>query len=264
MKDLKVKNEGPLCSISLNRPEAHNAISSDMVNSIVDALQNADKNVATKVVLLNAQGPTFCAGGDIKDMLEKKGMFKGETPELRMNYKCGIQRIPLAIENFSKPIIAVIDGPAIGAGCDLACMADLRIGSEKAEFCETFAKLALVPGDGGTYFLSRLIGHPRAMEMLLTNRTVKGEEALQWGLLNRLVKSNELKATAHKLALQIATLPGLAVQFTKEALKRSRHNQLPEHLDLLATYQSITQRTPEHFEALKNLARKTKEIIKTD
>ncbi len=258
--DLNVRHgqgdEAGVLWIELARPQARNAITQGMVESLEQALREADADDRVRVVLLGAQGDSFCAGGDVKDMLDKKGMFAGGSAELRQNYKRGIQRIPQAMEAFSKPIIALVDGPAVGAGCDLACMADLRIGTDKAQFMETFARLALVPGDGGTFFLPRVIGYPRAMEMFLTGRMVKGEEALQWGLLNRLVKSEELKAEGLRPAKQILEMAPIAVRMTKEALKRSRLEPLSSQLDLLSTYQGITQRTADHEEGLKALKEK--------
>jgi len=128
-----------------------NAITIPMIESLVSVLKFADFDRDIRVIVLTGSGKSFCAGGDIKAMEEKSGMFEGESNELRMRYMHGIQQIPKCIEEISTPIIAMVNGAAIGAGCDLSMMCDLRIGSSESKFGETFTKMGLVPGDGGTF-----------------------------------------------------------------------------------------------------------------
>tara|TARA_R110002072_G_scaffold276051_1_gene437537 strand:+ start:282755 stop:283570 length:816 start_codon:yes stop_codon:yes gene_type:complete len=241
--------------LTLNRPKAKNAIDLLMIEELCGALKIADFDNEVRVIVLTGSGDAFCAGGDIKDMENKEGMFAGEPNELKDRYQNGIQNIPRTIENLKTPIIAMVNGAAIGAGCDLSAMCDLRIVSKNAKFGETFAKLALVPGDGGTYFLPRVIGYPKAMEMFLTGKIYNAQEALEMGLANTICDADELIEKTNEVATRIASNSPIAVAMTKKALKKNYLHGLESALDLLAAYQGITQRTQDHFtglDALKN------------
>ncbi|WP_374000327.1 enoyl-CoA hydratase-related protein [Bdellovibrio bacteriovorus] len=253
---LSVSKKSYTLWVTLNNPEQSNAISLEMVDSLTRVLKFADFDPEVRVIVLKGEGASFCAGGDVKAMQNKTGMFAGESNELRMRYIHGIQQIPKCIEELSTPVIAMVNGPAIGAGCDLAMMCDLRIGTAKSKFGETFVKLGLVPGDGGTFFLQRVIGYSKAMQMSLTGDLVSGEEALKWGLLNYLVEEATLEAEAEKLATKLAANPPVAVQMTKKAMKMAYLNDLSTILDISAAYQGITQRTEDHFRALEAMREK--------
>lgn len=255
---LKASLQSHILWVTLNNPEQSNAISLEMVDSLTRVLKYADFDPAVRVIILKGEGDVFCAGGDVKAMQNKAGMFAGESNELRMRYMHGIQQIPKCIEELSKPLIAMVNGAAIGAGCDLAMMCDLRVGSERSKFGETFVKLGLVPGDGGTFFLQRVVGYSRAMQMSLTGDLVAGEEALRWGLLNTLTSVDSLQEEVEKLAMKIAQNAPVAVQMTKKAMKTAYMNDLQTVLDLSAAYQGITQRTQDHFVALEAMRTKQK------
>lgn len=253
---LKLNLSSTTLWVTLDNPEQSNAISLEMVDSLTQVLKFADFDPAVRVIVLKGEGSAFCAGGDVKAMQNRTGMFAGESNELRMRYMHGIQQIPKTIEDLSTPVIAMVNGPAIGAGCDLAMMCDLRIGSVKSKFGETFVKLGLVPGDGGTFFLQRVIGYSRAMQMSLTGDLIAGEEAHRWGLLNYFVPEEQLDAETAKLADKIAVNAPVAVQMTKKAMKTAYLNDLHTVLDLSAAYQGITQRTEDHFTALQAMREK--------
>jgi 2-(1,2-epoxy-1,2-dihydrophenyl)acetyl-CoA isomerase len=189
-------------------------------------------------------------------MEEKTGMFAGDPEELRRRYTKGIQRIPLTIEALHTPIVAVVNGAAIGAGLDLACMCDIRMGCRHSQFWETFAKLALVPGVGGTFFLQRVIGYAKAMELSLTGRIRNADEALAIGLLNDLVEVDALEEATEKLARSIAANSPVAVSMIKKAVRQARTAEISGHLDLMAAFQGITQRTEDHFEGVRALKEK--------
>lgn len=237
--------------ITLNRAEASNAFHLPMIEELVSTLDWADQNDDVRVIIITGSGKHFCAGGDIKAMAEKREMFAGEPDELRRRYQHGIQKIPQMMEKLQKPVIAAINGAAIGAGCDFAAMADIRIGCEFTQMGETFSRLALVPGDGGTYFLPRIVGHAKATEMFLTGRIYTSYECERMGLLNEVVDASELMTTAKQWASNIAENSPVAIQMTKKALRISYLKDLQTSLDLLAAYQGITQRTCDHFEALE-------------
>lgn len=250
--------------ITLNNPDQMNAITTSMIESLVSVLKHADFDREIRVIVITGKGKSFCAGGDIKAMQDKSGMFAGESNELRMRYMHGIQQIPRAIEEVSKPVIAMVNGAAIGAGCDLSMMCDLRTGSSQSKFGETFTKMGLVPGDGGTFFLQRVVGYSKAMQMFLTADLFEGQKALDFGLLNFLFEDSALTEETEKLAEKIAGLAPVAQSMTKKAMKISYLSDLSTSLDVLASFQGITQRTSDHFEALSAFNEKRRPNFKSE
>jgi len=242
--------------ITLNHPETSNSITYEMISSLTSTLHEAELDIETRVVVLSGEGKNFCSGGDLQNMMNREEMFHGESNELRIRYEQGIQQISRSMEAFSKPIIAMVNGAAAGAGCDLACMCDLRIGTSESKFIESFVKLGLVPGDGGTFFLQRIVGYAKALEMSLTGRAIQADEAEKIGLLNKIVDKSMLKDETQKLARMIAQNAPIAVQMTKRAMKVSYRHDLNVSLDLLAAYQGITQRTHDHSESLNAMNEK--------
>ena len=257
-EDLVVEFKNQCVWITLNRPEASNAYSMGMVQALVEVLKYADLDNDVRVMVITGAGKNFCAGGDIKAMKGKTGMFAGESNQLREAYQAGIQQIPLTISNLKTPLIAMVNGAAVGAGCDLAAMCDLRIVSGEATFAETFAKVGLVPGDGGAFFITRLIGYGKAMEMFLTCKIFSATEALNMGLVNQVVLPIELKNKTEVIVEQLRSLPPIALQMTKKAISHAYQNDLSSHLELMAAYQSITQRSSDHFKALDGMIEKSK------
>ena len=248
--DLRYDLDGPVARITLDRPTARNAYSEAMVEDLVRAIDTAERDEAVRCIVLTGAGPAFSAGGDLKRMLHKDGMFAGGPAELRRRYVDGIQRIPRRLTLAEKPVIAAVNGPAIGAGLDLACMCDLRLAARGAQFGSTFVKVGLVPGDGGAYFLARTIGFPRALELMLTGRLLDADEAERIGLVHRVVAPDELLPAAHALALELAALPPLALRLTKRAAYRSHDLDVDAALELAATYQGVAQNTADHREAV--------------
>lgn len=237
--------------VTLNNPEQMNAITLPMVDSLTSVFRHADFDPQIRVIVLTGEGKSFCSGGDISAMEEKTGMFEGESNELRMRYMYGIQQIPKCIEDVSTPIIALVNGAAIGAGCDLAMMCDLRIGSSKTKFGETFTRMGLVPGDGGTFFLQRVVGYSKAMQMFLTADIFEGMRAFDFGLLNFFFEDSLLLTETEKMAALICSQAPIAQSMTKKAMKISYLHDLHTSLDMLASFQGISQRTLDHFEALR-------------
>jgi enoyl-CoA hydratase/carnithine racemase len=255
-EDLLVEKKNQMLWITLNRTEASNAYSNSIVGVLVEVLKHADRDNHIRVIVLTGAGKNFCAGGDIKAMQAKTGMFAGESNELREAYQSGIQQIPLTISKLKTPLIAMVNGAAVGAGCDLAAMCDIRIASAEAVFAETFARVGLVPGDGGAFFLTRLIGFGKAMEMFLTCKTVSAQQALQMGLVNQVVLPEDLKNTTQELVENLSKLPPIALQMTKKAVTHAYQHDLNSHLELMAAYQGITQRSSDHFKALEGMMTK--------
>ncbi|MGE3609728.1 MAG: enoyl-CoA hydratase-related protein [Bacteriovoracaceae bacterium] len=258
-EDLLVERKNYSLWITLNRPEASNAYSTGMIQALIEVLKHADLDNDIRAIVITGAGKNFCAGGDIKAMKGKTGMFAGESNQLRETYQAGIQQIPLTISQLKTPVIAMVNGAAVGAGCDLAAMCDLRIASVDATFAETFAKVGLVPGDGGAFFMTRLIGFGKAMELFLTCKTLTAEEAIKIGLVNQVVLSENLKSKTEELIEQLISLPPIALQMTKKAVIHAYQNDLNSHLELMAAYQGITQRSSDHFKALDALIDKKKQ-----
>jgi 2-(1,2-epoxy-1,2-dihydrophenyl)acetyl-CoA isomerase len=256
--DLLVEFKNNSVWITLNRPEASNAYSTGMVHALVEVLKHADVDTNVRVIVITGAGKNFCAGGDIKAMKGKTGMFAGESNQLREAYQSGIQQIPITVSQLKTPVIAMVNGAAVGAGCDLAAMCDLRMASEEATFAETFAKVGLVPGDGGAFFLTRLVGFGKAMEMFMTCRTYTAREALNMGLVNQVVLPTDLKIKTEEMVEQLSSLPPIALQMTKKALYHAYQNDISSHLELMAAYQGITQRSSDHFKALDGMMERKK------
>lgn len=256
LEDVIYEREGPLSVITLNRPDKRNAYSEAMVTGLVDAVDAADKDRDVRCIILTGAGSAFSAGGDLERMRDREGMFAGEAPELRRQYTWNIQRIPRRIAACDKPIVAAVNGPAIGAGLDLACMCDIRIASWTARFGSTFVKVGLVPGDGGAYFLSRIVGLPKALDLMLTGRVLDAEQADGIGLVHQVVQPEELMEAARAYAETIAKNAPLAVQLTKRAAYRSWDGDVEHALELAATYQGMVQRTADHEEAVAALLEK--------
>ena len=250
LTDVQLSVQPPFATITLNRPDARNAYSEAMVDGLLTALAAASADETVRVILLTGAGTAFSAGGDLKRMRDKAGMFAGGPAVLRSNYIAYIQRIPRAIRQVDKPMIAAVNGPAIGAGLDLACMCEFRIASKAAKFGSTFVKVGLIPGDGGAYYLARTIGLPNALEMILTGKVIGAEEALGLGLVHRVVEG-DVVAAARSFGETVAANPPVAVQLAKRAVYRSFGMDEDLALELAATYQGIAQTTEDHEEAVR-------------
>jgi len=153
--ELEVEQQNHILTVTLNRPHVHNAMSHEaMIQELVAVCKHANEDTTVRVMILTGAGKSFCAGGNIKDMLNKSDMFAGDSSQIEAGYKSGIQRIPLALWNVEVPVVAAVNGAAVGAGCDLAMMCDIRVASSKARFAESFVKLGIIPGDAGAGVIS--------------------------------------------------------------------------------------------------------------
>jgi enoyl-CoA hydratase/carnithine racemase len=245
------EQDGHIVTLTLNKHETRNAISEDeMVDAIEAACHRINADQSVRVAIITGAGTAFSSGGNVKDMRDRAGMFGGTATEIRDGYRRGIQRIPLAVHRLEVPIIAAVNGPAIGAGCDLAMMCDIRIASEKALFAESFVKVGLIPGDGGAWFLPRVVGLSRANEMAFTGEPIDAQTALQWGAVSRVVPADELMAAARELAGRIAVNPPTALRMTKKLIKEGEHTQLETLLETSASLQALAHQTKDHLEAV--------------
>lgn len=248
---LIIERDGPIATITLNRPQERNAISRpEYIEEIQEFCADATRDQSLKAVIVTGAGTSFCAGGNVKDMRDRSGIFEGSPFELRNRYRNGIQQIPLALYELEVPTIAAINGPAIGAGLDLACMCDVRIAADSAIFAESFVKLGIVPGDGGAWLLPRVVGNARAALMTLTGDPIDSATALAYGLASEIVAPADLLDRARQLAGRIAANPSHALRLAKRLLRESQDMKLGPLLELSAAYQAIAHHTADHEEAV--------------
>lgn len=248
---LKSRRDGAILTLTMSHPETRNALTGNTaVAEFVQACADIAQDSSVRVVILTAEGPVFSSGGNVKDM--QRYFTEKLTPNtIREEYRNGIQRLPKALYNLDVPVIAAINGPAIGAGLDLACMCDIRIASEKASFAESFVKVGIVPGDGGAWLLPRVVGMSKASEMAFTGEALTAQEALACGLVSRVVSQDALLEEALKLAARIATNPGGVLRMTKRLLREGERSSLESLLEISASYQAIAHMTPDHEEAVR-------------
>jgi enoyl-CoA hydratase/carnithine racemase len=244
-------SDGGIVTLTLNDPEHRNPISElPMIEALLAALEAAEADPVSRVIILTGAGSSFSSGGNIKKMLAQGGLVDDQPTITRRNYKSGIQRLPLAFDALELPIIAAVNGPAIGAGCDLSLMCDIRIAARSARFAESFVKLGIVPGDGGAWLLPRVVGYSKAAEMAFTGDMLSADEALACGLVSQVVADSDLLSTTHRLAEKIAANPPHAVRMTKRLLKEGRQSTLAGLLELSAAMQALSHTTADHREAV--------------
>jgi enoyl-CoA hydratase/carnithine racemase len=248
---LLIERHGSVALLTLNDAATRNSLSPDLVAALTAFLAGANADVELTCIVLTGAGEGFCSGGNIKAM--RRGvepMFAGSPQQMQDAYRAGIQMIPRLFHSLDVPAIAAVNGAAIGAGCDLACMCDIRIASTDAKFAESFLRVGLVPGDGGAWLLPRVVGYPRALEMALTCRVIEAEEAQRWGLVTHVVERSALLETAMSMARTIAAFPPRSVRLNKRLIRQSINLTLDECLELSAAYQAIVQHTADQREAI--------------
>jgi enoyl-CoA hydratase/carnithine racemase len=261
---ITLQKTGPIAVLTLNRPDRMNAIGThEDCADFSDSLQALNADTEIKVAVLTGAGRAFCAGGDITGMQTRTGIGRRDTPAAtRANYKQGVQRIPRAFQELEVPIIAAINGAAIGVGCDFACFCDIRIASTVARFAAGFVRMGLVPGDGGAWALPRAVGYSKAAEMLFTGDPLTAEQALACGLVSQVVEPDALLPAAMALAERIAGNPGQALRLAKRLLHESHALRLTEVLELSAAYQGLAHETADHEEAVAAFVEKRKPVFK--
>jgi enoyl-CoA hydratase/carnithine racemase len=242
---------GHVLTVTLNNPEKRNPISDlAMVDALCETFTAADADDDIRVAILTGAGKAFSSGGDIGKMVPGAGLRAEIPANTRNNYRNGIQRLPLLFHSIDLPVVAAINGPAIGAGCDLACMCDVRIASETAIFAESFVKIGLIPGDGGAWLLPRIVGFSQACELALTGETIDAQTALRIGLVSRIVPLPDLLVSAHETAGKIAANSRFATRMTKRLLREGQTATLPSLLELSAALQSLVHATKDHDDAV--------------
>ena len=254
LSDAKLHLNERVATLTLDRHDVRNALTGTrLIDDILSVASWVNLAEDVSVLIITGAGSAFSAGGNIKDMAERGGDFAGDVAECAERYRHGIQQIPLALQQIEIPIIAAVNGPAIGAGFDLANMADIRIASEKAKFGETFLNLGIIPGDGGAWFMQRLIGYQQAFELTLSGRIIDAAEAKSLGVVLDVVAPEHLMVRATEIATRFAAQPPKALRLTKRLMKMAQRMELKDFLDLCAAFQGMCHNEPEHLEAVNRL-----------
>ncbi len=248
---LQVERDGPVVIARFNRPDERNTITEAAHSEdIVAFCAEMTRDSSVRAIVLTGAGKAFCAGGNVKMMHDRSGMFGGTPFEIRNSYRTTVQMIGPALSELEVPVIAAINGPAIGLGLDIACMCDIRLMSETAIVAESYVKLGIIPGGGGGWLLPRLIGQQRAALMTLTGDALNAATALEYGLVAEVVPADKLLERAVDLATKIAANPGHATRMAKRLMREGQDMKLDTLLQMAAAFQSLAHYTEDHHEAI--------------
>jgi len=256
-KEILFKIDQGIATITLNRPDIRNAITHrEIIEEIKSVCKQVNENLNVKALIVTAVDPAYSSGGNVKDMKDRKGMFQGTPAEIMEKYRSNLQEVLLTVYNVEIPTIAAVNGSAVGAGCGLALMCDIRVASQKATFGETFLNVGLVTGDGSAFTLPRTIGMAKACELIFTGATIDADTALSVGLINYVVEHEQLLAKANEIAVNIASKPPQALRMTKRLIRTGQHSTLVYIMEEAAAFQSLCHYTEDHMEALSSMFEK--------
>ncbi|WCK56361.1 enoyl-CoA hydratase-related protein [Aneurinibacillus sp. Ricciae_BoGa-3] len=267
MSDLLFAVENGVARITLNRPDKLNAFSTEMIHLWINALETIRDNEEIRVVVLTGNGRAFCSGGDIKSMARGEGFLSNNngsedfvsTALARKNSLWKkVQRIPLLMQEIDKPVIAVIHGSAMGAGLDMALMCDIRIAAESAKLAESYVKAGIVPGDGGAYFLPRIVGVDKALEMLWHGDTYSAEEAKQLGLVTHVIPDEKMNEFVEAYIQRTIEGPKEVLRFIKRAVYQGLAMDLRSSLDMISSTMGIVTELEDYQEGVKAIMDKRK------
>lgn len=242
-----LKTADGVATITLNRPEVMNALDTETVEKLTQVLTAVANDESVRAVIITAVGRGFCTGADVKEM---KALF-GQNAGMRRERIRKFHRIIDLITNMEKPVIAGVNGMAAGGGAHLAQACDIRIASDKAQFSEVFARRALVPDLGGTYFLPRLVGLGKAKELVFTTKAIDAYEAEKLGLVNRVVPSDKLESEVFAFARELAKGPTKTLGLAKLAINKAMESSLSEALEYIIYSQIICLQSEDHKEAVQ-------------
>lgn len=236
-----------IATITLNRPDRLNAFNVTMIDAWAARLRAAQADPAVHVVVVTGAGRAFCAGGDTARM----GDGAPSGPELKRFLWEHVQQIPLLLEAMDKPVIAMVNGIAAGAGLDMALMCDLRFAADTARFAESYVRMGLVPGDGGAWFLPRIVGLDRALELLWTGDSIDAAEAARIGLVTRVCPADELQERTYAFAARLAAGPPLAIRMIKRAVYQGLRCDLRSALDMISSHIALAIQSDDHQEGVR-------------
>ena len=251
MADLEISTTQGVMVARLNRPEKKNALSEEMLDLLRGALQSANEDPQVGCFVITGAGDAFCSGGDLGRRSAESAAGDPTPLERRTRLQKVTHKVALAVEQFEKPLIAAVNGAAVGAGMDLALMCDLRVAGESARFSEGYIRVGLLPGNGGCYFLPRLVGTARALELLWTGDFVGADEALTIGLVNHVYSDAELMQQTLELAKRLAGAPPIQVRDIKKLTYQSLRTDLRTSLESVAANMAVVQSTADYKEAIQ-------------
>jgi len=231
--------------ITLNRPEKYNSFIREMALSFQNTLANCESDDSIRCILITGAGKAFCAGQDLKEAIDPQG------PEIEQIVREHYNPIIKRIREIEKPVIAAVNGVAAGAGANLALACDIITATQSAKFIQAFSKIGLIPDSGGTYFLPRLIGLPKATAFMMTGEPVSSEKAEALGMIYAVYEDAEFESKTLKLARSIAAMPTKGLGYTKRLLNQSFNNSLEDQLDLEAATQSLSAHADDHKEGIQ-------------
>lgn len=257
---VKTEKRGRIAILTFNHPETMNAIAThEDCADIVAALHDIGDDESVSVAIVTGSGRAFSAGGNLQAMKDRNGIGPLASPaDTRSNYRRGVQTISRAFNDCEVPLIAAVNGHAIGLGNDLACFCDMRIAADSAKFAAGFVKVGLIPGDGGAWALPRAVGHAKAAEMLFTGDTLSAQEAQEIGLVSRVVPAESLIEEALALAERVAANPPRSLRLAKRLLTDAQNMRLNEVLEMSAAMQALAHETRDHREAVDAFLEKRK------
>jgi enoyl-CoA hydratase/carnithine racemase len=264
MKDILFTVENHVAKITLNRPERLNAFSVEMIQLWIEALEHVRDSEDIRVLVISGEGRGFCSGGDIKSMQSGQGFLHSDGKEDLTSTALArknaiwkkVQRIPLILQEIDKPVIAVIHGFAFGAGFDMALACDIRIAAENTIISESYVKAGLVPGDGGAYFLPRLIGVDKALELLWTGKVLSAQEAKEMGLLTHVVEDDKLGEFVDQYVKKLVEGPQEAIRLTKRAVYQGLDMNLRSSLDMISSSLGIVTELEDYQEGIRAIIEK--------
>ncbi|MDQ3256651.1 MAG: enoyl-CoA hydratase, partial [Acidobacteriota bacterium] len=249
-----VSSDDRIRRITINRPERRNAVDTETMELLTEEFRRAGADHATRVVVFTGAGESFCAGADLAAMSAEEIAAFDTTAHLRAY----MNPLVLQMRSLPVPVIARVDGAAVGAGCNYALASDLIIASTRATFAELFIRIGLMPDGGGTYFLPRLVGYHKAFELMATGDALSADEAHALGIVNRVVGTEELDATVDALARRLAEAPRLALSAMKAGLNHAASSDLAAALDFEAVHQNACLHSPDFLEGVTAFMQKRK------
>ncbi|MFQ5934419.1 MAG: enoyl-CoA hydratase/isomerase family protein [Dehalococcoidia bacterium] len=257
-----VERQGRIAKLVLNRPDKLNAINGKMEQELSEVIPELDQDDDVGVLVLTGAGRAFCAGGDVSQMPGARAARESpNVDDIRRGFR-GAQSIVLGLQRMQKPVIGMINGVAAGAGFDLSCACDIRIGSPKSRFLSAYIRVGLFPGWGGLWLYARVLGLPKAAEMLFTGDFLEAEDAYRLGMLNRLVPEEELEETTMEMAQKIADGPPIALRLSKLLLYKGLEMDLETAMQMSAALETITLTSKDHKEGVTAFREKRKGAYK--
>jgi enoyl-CoA hydratase/carnithine racemase len=248
---LKIDRDGAVLTVTMDRPDDRNAITDPEQSAEFVALaEGIARDRTVRAMVLTGAGKSFCAGGNVKSMRDRTGLFAGSPFDQRTHYRTTVQTVGKSLWELEVPVVAAINGHAIGLGLDITLMCDVRVMAEDALVAESYVRLGIIPGGGGAWLLPRVVGLSNACRMTLTGETIDAATAMRYGLASEVVPGAQVLRRAQEIAGAIAANPGHATRMAKRLMREGMDQKLPTHLEMAAAYQALSHHTADHVEAI--------------